>query len=76
VTGEGVERLRAAIEAGIGASRVTLTLSLDAADGAGMSWLHRHTEVIEKTMGDDGQMKITVRAEPAVMERVKAKFAL
>ncbi len=75
VTGEGMETLRAAIEAGVGAGRVTRDLLLDPADGAGVSWLHRHTEVLGKIMDEDGKLKLTVRAEPAVMERVKAKFA-
>jgi GTP-binding protein HflX len=76
VTGEGLERLRAAIEAGIGAGRITAELLLEPSDGAGVSWLHRHTEVLAKAMDDGGKLKVTVRAEPAVMERVKAKFAL
>jgi GTP-binding protein HflX len=75
VTGEGMERLRAAIEAGIGASRLTVDLLLDPSDGAGVSWLHRHTEVLAKAMDDDGKLKVTVRAEPATIERAKAKFA-
>jgi GTP-binding protein HflX len=74
VTGEGMERLRAAIEAGIGAGRLTVNLLLDPSDGAGVSWLHRHTEVLGKTMDDGGKLKVTVRAEPATMERVKARF--
>ena len=74
VTGEGLDRLRAAIEAGVGAGRVVQDVLLDPADGAGLSWLHRHTEVLAKAMDDDGKLKVTVRAEPAVMERVKAKF--
>jgi GTPase len=74
VTGEGLDRLRAAIEANVGAGRVTRDVFLDAADGAGVSWLHRHAEVLAKTMDEDGKLKLTVRAEPATMERVKAKF--
>jgi GTPase len=76
LTGEGLERLRAAIEAGVGAGRIVHDVLLDPSDGAGVSWLHRHTEVLAKVMHEDGQLKLTVRAEPAVMERVKAKFAL
>ena len=74
VSGEGMERLRAAIEAGIGAGRITSDLLLDPADGAGVSWLHRHTEVLAKVMDEDGKLRVTVRAEPATMERVRAKF--
>jgi GTP-binding protein HflX len=76
VTGEGVDRLRDVIEAAVGAGRVTLDLALDPADGAGVSWLHRHTEVLEKTMTDDGTLKVTVRAEPAAAQRVRAKFGV
>ena len=77
VTGEGMERLRDAVEAGVGAGRVTADVLLDPADGAGVSWLHRHTEVLAKVMDEqNGKLRITVRAEPAVMERVKAKFGL
>jgi GTP-binding protein HflX len=74
LTGEGLDRLHTAIEAGIGAGRVTRELLLDPADGAGLSWLHRHTEVLARAMDDDGKLKVTVRAEPATMERVRAKF--
>jgi GTP-binding protein HflX len=74
VTGEGAEDLRAAIEAGIGAGRITLDVFLDPSDGAGVSWLHRHTEVMAKAMDTGGKLKLTVRAEPATMQRVKAKF--
>ena len=75
MTGEGMDGLRAAIEAGIGAGRVTEDVLLEPSDGAGVSWLHRHTEVLAKSMNDDGRLTVTVRAEPAVIERVKAKFA-
>jgi hypothetical protein len=39
-----------------------------------VSWLHRHTEVLAKVMDEDGKLRVTVRAEPATMERVRAKF--
>jgi GTP-binding protein HflX len=76
VTGEGVDRLRSAIEAGVGANRIVLELALDPADGAGVSWLYRHTEVLAKAMNEEGKLAVTVRAEPAIMARVRAKFAV
>ena len=76
LTGEGMDGLRAAMETGVGASRITRDVLVDGSDGAGVSWLHRHTEVIDRVMAEDGKLKVTVRAEPAVMERVKAKFGL
>ncbi len=75
-TGEGLDRLKETIEARVGASRMVLDLVLDPADGAGVSWLHRHTEVLAKAMNDAGQLAMTVRAEPATIERVRAKFAV
>ncbi len=74
LSGEGIDRLAAEIETRLAARRLTLDLVLDAADGAGVSWLHRHTEVLTKTLRDDGGLAITVRADPASAERVQAKF--
>jgi GTP-binding protein HflX len=75
LSGEGFDRLIAAIAVRVGASRLTLDLALDPADGAGVSWLHRHTEVLEKSMREDGLLAVTVRVDPATAERVRAKFA-
>jgi GTP-binding protein HflX len=75
VTGEGIDALSAAIEGRLSAGRVLIELTLDPADGAGMSWLYRHTEVIRKTVDDDGRMAMTVRADPDKAKAVRAKFA-
>jgi GTP-binding protein HflX len=75
VSGEGLDDLRDAIEGRLGAGRTTRELLLDPADGAGLSWLHRHTEVLGQAMDDkNGRLKVTVRGDSAAMERVKAKF--
>ena len=49
-TGEGVDALLAAIEDRLAATRMTLDLSIDASDGAGISWLHRNSEVLNKEL--------------------------
>ena len=46
--------LDAAIEERLSAGRVLIELDLDPADGAGVSWLHRHTEVIHKAVDEHG----------------------
>jgi GTP-binding protein HflX len=74
LTGEGIDQLAAAIETRLAAQRVTLELTLDPADGAGLSWLHRHTEVIARRLHHDGRLAITVRADPASAEKARAKF--
>ena len=53
-----------------------LDLVLDPADGAGVSWLHRNSEVMAKAMREDGRLGMTVRADATNAERVKAKFGV
>jgi GTP-binding protein HflX len=74
-TGEGTQLLVQEIETRLAKLRTTLTIDVDAADGSGLSWLHRHSEVISKEMHDDGRLAVTVRADPANAERVRSRFA-
>ncbi len=74
LTGEGFDRLAAAIELRLAQHRVTIDLALDVTDGAGLSWLHRHTEVMTKAMREDGKLAVRVRADPSNAERVRARF--
>jgi GTPase len=74
ITGEGVDRLTDAIEARIAQNRTVLELVLDSTDGAGISWLHRNTEVLLRNDRDDGKVVMSVRADPAKVEAVRAKF--
>ncbi len=76
LSGQGVDDLIKAIEARLGLRRVVLDLVVDPADGAGMSWLYRHTEVMEKSLGENGKMAMTVRVDPTRTETVKAKFPM
>ena len=76
LSGEGLDRLITAIEARLGESRLTLHLSLDPADGAGLSWLYRNSEVLSRAMGEDGRLAVTVRADADKAARVRAKFGL
>jgi GTP-binding protein HflX len=74
LTSEGLDALLAAIEARLALRRVVLDLVLDPADGAGVSWLHRHSEVMAKEMRDDGWLGMTVRADATNAERIRGKF--
>jgi len=74
-SGEGLDRLVAEIEARLATRRVTLDLKLAVSDGAGLSWLHRHTEVLAKQLRDEGSLVVTVRADPTNAEKVRVKFA-
>jgi GTPase len=75
-TGEGMDVLAAAIETRLAAGRVLIELELDPADGAGISWLHRHTEVIGKGLNErTGRIAMTVRADADRAAAVRTKFA-
>jgi GTPase len=76
ITGEGLEVLDAAIETRLSASRVLIELEVDPADGAGVSWLHRHTEVIRKTLNEhSGRIAMIVRADANKATAVRTRFA-
>jgi GTP-binding protein HflX len=72
-TGEGVDALLAAIEHRLAATRITLDLSIDASDGAGISWLHRNSEVLTKELRD-GRFDMTVRVDETKRDIVVNRF--
>jgi GTPase len=75
ISGEGINALDAAIETRLAAGRVLIELVLEPADGAGVSWLHRHTEVLHKAADEKtGRVGMTVRVDPAKAEEVRARF--
>jgi GTP-binding protein HflX len=73
VTGEGIDELLAAIEDRLAAARTTLDLSIDASDGAGISWLHRNAEVLNKKL-HDGRFDMTVRVDETKRHIVVSRF--
>ena len=74
LTGEGIEHLLAAIEQRLGEKRQTLQLSIDPSDGAGLSWLYRHSEVLSRELNEDGRLALSVRADSKNAEMVKHKY--
>jgi GTPase len=74
MTGEGTEALLSSIEERVTAGRPTLELDLDPADGAGLGWLHRQTEVLSRTLNDRGRMSVTVRVDPTRVSEVRRRF--
>ncbi|MEX2127975.1 MAG: GTPase HflX [Xanthobacteraceae bacterium] len=74
VTGEGIPDLLDAIEARVTAGRPTLSLDLDPADGAGLGWLHRQTEVLSRELDERGRLAVTVRVDPSKVAEVRRKF--
>ena len=74
VTGDGVAALLDAVEERLAADKVGLRVTLDVADGAAMSWLYRHTEVLSRVTDDEAHIAMTVRAEQAQRDLVMRRF--
>jgi GTP-binding protein HflX len=74
LTGEGADDLLTVIERCLSESRQTIAVSVDPADGAGLSWLYRHSEVLAKDVDSNGRLSVTVRADADNAARVRAKF--
>jgi GTP-binding protein HflX len=72
-TGEGVEALLQTIEDRLAAARITFDLTIDASDGAGISWLHRNAEVLSKVL-NDGRYAMTVRVDETKRDIVVERF--
>ena len=73
-TGEGIDRLLNAIEERVVADRPTLSLDIDPADGAGLGWLHRQTEVLARELNANGRLEVTVRVDPRRVDEVRKRF--
>ena len=74
LTGQGLDELLARIEATLAAGRVRFELNLDAADGAGLAWLHAHTEVLEREALPQGGMHLVVRVDPERSDGLARRF--
>ncbi|RKK04276.1 GTPase HflX [Pseudoroseomonas wenyumeiae] len=64
LTGEGLDILRAALDARLAANMVTLDYALPPSDGARIAWLYQHGEVLAREDADDC-IRLTVRLSPA-----------
>ncbi|HZT27485.1 MAG TPA: GTPase HflX [Pseudolabrys sp.] len=74
LSGEGIDRLLDVIEMRLGETRRMLQVSIDASDGAGLSWLYRHSEVLSRKLRDDGTLAVNLRADPKNAELVKHRY--
>ena len=71
IDGEGLDRLKAAIDTRIGEGMQVVTFTLSPSDGAGQAWLYRHGEVIARE--DDAEaIRMTVRMRLADRMRFEA----
>jgi GTPase len=64
LTGEGLDALRAALDARLAAGMETVEYTVPPADGARIAWLYQHGEVLAREDSDDS-IQLTVRLAPA-----------
>jgi GTP-binding protein HflX len=64
LTGEGLDALRAALDARLAAGMETVDYALPPADGSRIAWLYQHGEVLSREDADDS-IRLTVRLSPA-----------
>ncbi|WP_432207949.1 GTPase HflX [Ancylobacter polymorphus] len=74
LTGEGMEPLLATISQRLSRERVSLAVDLAAADGGNLSWLYRHSEVLERREDAEGRLHLAVRVPPDRAEQIERRF--
>ncbi len=74
LTGEGIDALLAAVSNRLSRERVSLKVDLDASDGEGLSWLYRHTEVLERRTDETGHLHLAVRVTPERADHIERRF--
>lgn len=71
-SGEGTDRVLAAIEARLASQRSVNDFILSPADGAALAWLYRHGEVLARDDANDG-IHVQVRMSPADAARFQQR---
>ncbi|CCG07839.1 GTPase HflX [Pararhodospirillum photometricum] len=73
LTGEGLDRLLARIDARLALARLVLEVRLPLEDGATLAWLYRKGEVLERR-DDEDHCVLTVRLDPADVGRLPPAY--
>ena len=73
LTGEGLETLLSRIEAEVSHDNISLDLSLDTSDGAGLAWAYRHAEVVTRRERA-GRIALSLRISPQNSARFQDRF--
>ena len=73
LSGEGVGELLARFEADMTHDNIEMRLTLDANDGAGLAWVYRHAEVVERRE-TGGNIVLKLRIRPQDEARIESQF--
>jgi GTP-binding protein HflX len=72
LTGDGLDRLRAALDERMAAGMETVEYRLSPADGAGIAWLYEHGEVLSRDDTEEA-VRLSVRLSPATRARFEQR---
>jgi GTP-binding protein HflX len=72
LTGDGLERLREALDERLAAGMETTEYRLAPSDGAGIAWLYEHGEILSREDGEEA-IRLTVRLSPADRARFEQR---
>ena len=73
LSGDGIPALLAAIESRVTRGNITLSLKLDAADGAALAFAYRHGKVLERH-DRAGRISLSLRIHPDDLGRFESRF--
>lgn len=73
-TGEGIDKLRAAIDARFSARDEILTLAIPPRAGRLLSWLHDNAEVLAQETDDNGAVTARVRIDPTIRGKLEGQL--
>jgi GTP-binding protein HflX len=74
LTGAGLDRLRAALDAKLSAGLPVHRIALDPAEGAALAWLYAHGEVLERHDSEEA-IQLAVRLSPEDRARFESRRA-
>ncbi len=73
-TGEGIDELLEVMEGALSAGRHVVEMEVDPANGAGLAWLHRHSEVLSRRSAEDGRVHLRARMTTGDLGRLRKRF--
>ncbi|MDB5591496.1 GTPase HflX [Enterovirga sp.] len=73
-SGEGAADLLAAIEDRMAVGRPSYLIVLPVDEGAGLHWLFEEAEVLERSTGEGGETRVSIRIAPEKVPRLLRRF--
>jgi GTPase len=74
MTGEGLDGLKAAVEARLAREKPVLQVTIDNADGSGLNWIYEEAEVLERRTDAEGRTLLVVRVLAEKESRLLHRF--